>query len=63
MTTSVTIDAHAGWDVEVTTEDLDSNGVIVPESKKTFVVTKNTKHTAYVHSYLQISSIKELKEA
>lgn len=59
MTTAITVDAHAGWDVEVTIQDLDSEGKVMTERSQ--VVPKMTKETLYIHSHRQISSIKELK--
>ncbi len=59
MTTAITIDAHAGWDVEVVIQDLDSDGNRITEHVQ--VIPKHTKETVYIHSHCQISSIKELK--
>lgn len=59
MTTAITIDAHAGWDVEVVIQDLDSDGNLITEQIK--VVPKHTKETVYIHSHRQIGSVKELK--
>lgn len=59
MTTAITIDAHAGWDVEVVIQDLDSDGNLVTEQIK--VVPKHTKETVYIHSHRQLSFVKELK--
>ena len=61
MTTKVTIDAHAGWDVEYKTVALDSTGNVDPNSEFTFVVSKNTVKDVYIHSHMQIISIKELR--
>ena len=58
MTTAITVDAHAGWDVEVTTEKLNAHGDWEFNSK--VVVKANTKETVYIHSHLQITSVKEL---
>ena len=57
MTTKVTVDAHAGWPVEVTTSDKGVDGVM-SESGKT-VVPPNTKQDFYVHSHRELH-IKEL---
>ena len=58
MTTQVIVDAHAGWDVEVKIEVLDQNKNV--SRTETKVIPKNTKDTVYIHSHMQISSIKEL---
>jgi len=58
MTTQVIIDTHAGWDVEVVSEAIDSEGKIVSTSTK--VIPKNCKDSIYIHSHLRIVSIKEL---
>ncbi len=58
MTTQVIIDAHAGWDVEVKIEVLDQDKNV--SRTETKVIPKNTKDTVYIHSHMQISSIKEL---
>jgi hypothetical protein len=56
MTTSITVDAHAGWDVEVTiAEGSDHAGTF-----RVRIVPKNTKETFYVHSTMRITSIREL---
>lgn len=69
MTTSVTIDAHAGWDVEVISEsfgqpkDYTSGGTPYKNQTVTrsiYVVPANTKRTFYVHDSEQIVSVKEL---
>ncbi len=60
MTTAITIDAHAGWDVEVTTERLNAHGDWEFNSK--VVVKANTKETHYVHSHLRISGITEVRK-
>lgn len=57
MTTAVTVDAHAGWPVEVQTRN------IVPSSDGTInteIVQPNTKSIFYIHDGLEIISIKEL---
>lgn len=59
MTTAITVDAHAGWDVEVKIQDLDTDGNVVTERVQ--VVPKNTKETIYIHSHRQLGSVKELK--
>lgn len=53
MTTKVTVDAHAGWPVEVTTVDLPAG----TERKTT--VSPNTVQDFYVHSHRELH-IKEM---
>lgn len=67
MTTQITIDAHAGWDIEVTTKTRD----IVPAglermgpptyTEKTFIVKAGTKHVEAIWDNKSISGIRELK--
>lgn len=57
MTTKVTVDAHAGWPVKVTSVQLDSDGKVTGESSST--VPPNTKQDFYVHSHLELH-IKEM---
>jgi hypothetical protein len=59
MTTSVTIDAHAGWDVEVLCRAFDNNGKT--QSVSTHIVPKNTNQNFYVHSNMEIIAIRELR--
>lgn len=54
MTTKVTVDAHAGWDVEVTTVQLPAR----TESKD--VVPANTVRDFYVYSNAELH-VKELE--
>lgn len=54
MTTAVTVDAHAGWPVEVQTR-YKIDGLITPT-----VVEPNTARVFYIHDGLEIVSIKEL---
>lgn len=66
MTTSIIIDAHAGWDVEVTTK----TEVAVPAglermgpatyTETTFIVKAYSKHTEYVWGGKTISNIREI---
>lgn len=58
MTTKVTVDAHAGWPVEVTTVDLASDGATV-ENKVT--VPPNTTQNFYIHSTRELH-IKEMPQ-
>lgn len=58
MTTKVTVDAHAGWPVEVVIK------LGEPYQLKTLeiiVVNPNTVRDFYVHSGMEILSIKELE--
>lgn len=58
MTTKVTIDAHAGWPVEV------KSICGEPNSEKTFdttIVEPNTVKDFYIHSGCVIQSIRELE--
>lgn len=59
MTTKVTIDAHAGWPVEVEVVTLDSQGA--DAEVRTEVVPKSSIKDFYIHSHLYLRSIKELK--
>ena len=57
MTTKVTVDAHAGWPVEVTQVQLAAAGNKTVEVTR--VVAPNTKEDFYVHSHLELH-VKEL---
>lgn len=57
MTTKVTIDAHAGWPVEVTFVQLDARGY--PGEPRTEIVPPNTVRDFYVHSHLELH-VKEM---
>lgn len=54
MTTAVTVDAHAGWPVEVISV-MDASGPIQRE-----VVPANTQKVFYLHGNFQIVSVREL---
>lgn len=58
MTTAITINAHAGWDVEVRVAQLNEEGKEVTATVK--IVSKHTEQTVYIHSHQIITSIKEL---
>lgn len=58
MTTKVTVDAHAGWPVEVTLRDGEPD---YPKSARVVVVDPGTKTDFYVHSGLEIIGVRELK--
>ena len=60
MTTKVTVDAHAGWDIEVVKLVISSEGIADMQIE---TVAKNTVKDFYIHSHLQLGSIKELKQA
>lgn len=57
MTTKVTVDAHAGWPVEVRLVQLDAEGA--PSREDIDVVAPNTVREFYVHSHLELH-VKEL---
>lgn len=57
MTTRVTVDAHAGWPVEVTFVELDNAGA--PARERTEIVPPKTTRDIYVHSHLELR-IREL---
>ncbi|MBN9463450.1 MAG: hypothetical protein J0H00_19745 [Burkholderiales bacterium] len=57
MTTKVTVDAHAGWPVEVIAVDLDNDGRVVGESQTT--VAPHTTQDFYVHSHRELR-VKEM---
>jgi hypothetical protein len=59
MTTSVLIDAHAGWDVEVLCRAFDNDGKT--QSVSTHIVPKYTTQSFYVHSNMEIIAVRELK--
>jgi hypothetical protein len=58
MTTSVTIDAHAGWPVEVKTESIDTATGNVTVGTK--IVDPGTQQTFYIYTNHNIVSIREL---
>ena len=58
MTTKVTVDAHAGWPVKVTTISLDQDGNPTGTESST-TVPPNTKQDFYVHSHAEIH-VKEM---
>lgn len=57
MTTKVTVDAHAGWPVEVTNIDLANDGSQVTGSKQ--VVPAKATQEFYIHSHRELH-VKEL---
>lgn len=58
MTTKVTVDAHAGWPIEVVTMVGEPDH---PRSAQLTVVEANTQQNFYIHSGLSILSIAEMK--
>lgn len=59
MTTKVTVDAHAGWPVEVSQIQTDGNGNASSEPIVS-VVMPNTTVDFYIHSHMEIK-LRELK--
>ncbi len=64
MTTRITVDAHAGWPVEVTTVDLNTDGSLVDPSFQipTQTVQPHTTREFYVTSHRELH-IKEVVTA
>lgn len=56
MTTSVKIDAHAGWPVQVVTEYGEAS---YPKQVEVTTVEPGTERTFYLHSGLRIISVIE----
>ena len=61
MTTAITVDAHAGWDVEVTKEKLNGHGDWEFDSKVT--VKAYTKEVIYIHSHLRLAEVREVNRS
>jgi hypothetical protein len=59
MTTRVTVDAHAGWPVKVTTVDLDSEGNPAADGERETTVPPHTTQDFYVHSHRELR-VKEM---
>lgn len=57
MTTKVTVDAHAGWPVEVKTIVGEPNQ---DKAEQTHIVEPNTVRDFYIHSGVSIIGIREL---
>jgi hypothetical protein len=57
MTTKVTVDAHAGWPVEVKTVNVNGDGSI---SETAVVVPPHTERDFYIHSHMYISTVREM---
>jgi hypothetical protein len=57
MTTKVTVDAHAGWPVEVKTINGEPGQ---PQTESVAVVDPNTTRDFYIHSGMQITGVREL---
>lgn len=60
MTTKVTVDAHAGWPVEVTTIDLSADGTRLEHPAQ--IVAPNTVQDFYVHSHRALH-VREMQHA
>jgi len=58
MTTAITIDAHAGWDVTIRFETLNAHGDW--EFRNEQRVPAFQKEIVYIHSHLRISEIREV---
>lgn len=58
MTTAITVDAHAGWPVEV--KSVRGEPQTEPKQLVTEIVPANEKRTFYIHSGLTIVSICEM---
>jgi hypothetical protein len=58
MTTKVTIDAHAGWPVEVTIREGEPD---YPKTVRIAVVEPGTQTDFYIHSGLEIVGVREMK--
>ncbi len=57
MTSKITVDAHAGWDILVTTIRWEP---AYPKTVETEVVEAHTKRDFYLHSGLRIVNIEEI---
>lgn len=56
MTTKVTVDAHAGWDVQVEVINVSAQGEVTSIE----VVSKHTTKDFYIHSGMRLGEVKEL---
>jgi len=56
MTTAITIDAHAGWDIEVQTLTTEPN----KELLETFIIPAGTKEVVYIWHGKEIVYIAEI---
>lgn len=59
MTTKVTVDAHAGWPVQVISQQLGQDGKPAGEPRET-IVPPHTTQDFYVHGHMEITSVKEM---
>lgn len=57
MTTKVTIDAHAGWDVKVEVITWSAEGDVTREE----IVPKHTIKDFYIHSGMKLGKIEEVQ--
>jgi len=60
MTTMVTVNAHAGWEVEVLCRYIDNDGKTV--SVSAHVVPANTEQVFYIHNNMELIKVQELKK-
>lgn len=58
MTTKVTIDAHAGWDVKVELTSLNEAKEVTGVREE--IVPKHTVRDFYIHSHLKITEVSEV---
>jgi hypothetical protein len=61
MTTQVTVNAHAGWDVSVEVIDVNADGT--ETVVRTQVVSKHTEEHFYIHSHRRLGVVKEIPNA
>jgi predicted nucleic-acid-binding protein len=59
MTTTIVVDAHAGWDVEVLVRAFSNDGKT--QSVSTHVVPKFTAQSFWISTHMEIIGIRELK--
>jgi len=57
MTTKITVDAHAGWDVAVKVAEKQDDGLWAVREE---IVPKFTQRDFYVHSHMDIWGIREV---
>lgn len=55
MTTTIKVDAHAGWPVEVEQIHLDGNGNDLEGAVTKVTVPANTEMTFYVHQTMRLN--------
>lgn len=59
MTTKVTVDAHAGWDIEVVVARGEYNEIRVLETE---VVPAGTVREFYIHSGMRLVLVEEIRK-